>query len=181
MYGMVNKAIEGLVCEQFGEETWDRIVEEAGVEEDTFISLDAYDDAITYALVGAASKVLETPADQLLQAFGTYWTKYVGREGYGPLMAIEDKELGQFLSELNEMHTRIAMSMPALTPPTFAVTEPEPGTYDLSYESTRDGLAPMVIGLVQGIFELKELEGSIDWVEKKDEGHPRDVFRIRAA
>ena len=102
MYGLVNKAIEGLVCEEFGEETWERIVEEAGVEEDTFVSLDAYDDAITYSLVGAASKVLDTPADQLLQAFGAYWTKYVGREGYGPLMALEDKPLGQFLAELND-------------------------------------------------------------------------------
>ena len=181
MYGLVNKAIEGLVCEEFGEETWERIVEEAGVEEDTFVSLDAYDDAITYSLVGAASKVLDTPADQLLQAFGTYWTKYVGREGYGPLMALEDKPLGQFLAELNEMHTLIAMSMPQLNPPTFELSEPSPGTYDLSYASERAGLALMVIGLLQGILELKELEGSIEWLEKRDEGSERDVFRVRAA
>lgn len=34
MYGMVNKAVEGLVCQQFGEEAWEAIKERAGVEVD---------------------------------------------------------------------------------------------------------------------------------------------------
>lgn len=38
MYGLVNKAIEGLVCDHYGEETWEKIKAKANVDIDTFIT-----------------------------------------------------------------------------------------------------------------------------------------------
>ena len=32
MYGLVNRAVEDLVCTNFGEETWEKIKEKAGVD-----------------------------------------------------------------------------------------------------------------------------------------------------
>ncbi|MSR29242.1 MAG: hypothetical protein EXS03_06685 [Phycisphaerales bacterium] len=55
MYGMVNKAIEDLVTIKFGPDQRKAVKKKAGVTIDTFISNDAYDDSITYGLVGAAS------------------------------------------------------------------------------------------------------------------------------
>ena len=181
MYGMVNKAIEGLITEQFGEDVWEKVVDTSGVEEDTFISLDPYPDDVTYKLVGAASEVLKAPAEDLLRAFGTYWTKYVGTQGYGELMAIDDKSLGEFLTGLNEMHTRVAMTFPDLTPPSFSIDTTEDSTFDVHYRSTREGLAPMVLGLLEGILELKSVEGSTTWTTKKGDDSDHDVFRIQVA
>ena len=65
MYGLVNKAVEDLVCSKFGEETWNKILEEAGVDVDSFVSMEAYPDAVTYKLIHAASTVLETDAATL--------------------------------------------------------------------------------------------------------------------
>lgn len=178
MYGLVNKAIEGLITEQFGEATWHQVVEKAGVEDDCFIGMEAYPDALTYQLVGAASDVLDTPADELLQAFGTYWTKYVGAQGYAELMDIDGKPLGEFLEELNEMHTRVAISFPSLNPPSFSVDTPQENIFDIHYHSERDGLGPMVLGLLQGVLELKELEGQTTWTDKIGEGADHDVFRV---
>ncbi|HIC45101.1 MAG TPA: heme NO-binding protein, partial [Sulfurimonas sp.] len=31
MYGLVNKAIEDLICEKFGEEKWEEILEDADI------------------------------------------------------------------------------------------------------------------------------------------------------
>ena len=55
MYGMVNKAIEDLVRSNFGEDSWNRIKERAGVDEVAFISNEPYPDDVTFRLVGAAS------------------------------------------------------------------------------------------------------------------------------
>ena len=56
MYGLVNKAIEGLVRQQFGDDAWARIKERAGWTGAQFVSMDTYDDELTYKLVGAASE-----------------------------------------------------------------------------------------------------------------------------
>ncbi len=66
MYGLVNKAIAELVCDRYGEETWDIIKEKADVDIDAFISMDSYDDEVSYKLVGATSKVLGLSPEQVL-------------------------------------------------------------------------------------------------------------------
>ena len=73
MYGMVNSAIMDLIVATHGEETWQRVKFKAGVEEEIFISNDAYPDELTYKLVGAASEVLEQPANVILIQFGRWW------------------------------------------------------------------------------------------------------------
>ena len=61
MYGIVNKAIQGLVTEQFGEQVWNKVKESSGVNIDTFLSSESYPDETTYKLAGAASEVLNIP------------------------------------------------------------------------------------------------------------------------
>ena len=63
MYGMVNKAVEDMVCMQFGEPVWEDIKSCAGVEIDVFMSNEAYPDKMTFQLVNAASEVLKIPAE----------------------------------------------------------------------------------------------------------------------
>lgn len=178
MYGMVNKAIEGLVTEKFGEDTWFDVVERAGVEEESFISMDPYPDEVTYKLVGAASEVLETPADALLEAFGVYWIKYVGQKGYGPMMDLERKTLAEFLSGLDAMHSRVAAAMPKLKPPSFKLNIVSEQLYELGYYSDRPGLGPMVVGLLKGLMEIKGLTGQVVWSGHKGPDLDHDCFQI---
>lgn len=39
MFGLVNRAVEELICTQFGEETWEAIKEKASLEVEAFISM----------------------------------------------------------------------------------------------------------------------------------------------
>lgn len=87
MYGLVNKAIEDLVCSSHGVETWGRIKSKAGVDIEVFVSSEGYPDELTYNLVGAASEVLGISSEEALHAFGEHWVLYSGREGYGELSA----------------------------------------------------------------------------------------------
>ncbi len=70
MYGLVNKAIHDMVVGNFGEAAWNRIRQRAGIEDEVFVAMEPYDDALTYRLVRAASEQLGAPADDRLEAFG---------------------------------------------------------------------------------------------------------------
>jgi hypothetical protein len=179
MYGMVNKAIEGLVTERFGEDTWFGVVERAGVEEESFISMDPYPDEVTYRLVGAASEILDTPPEALLEAFGVYWIKYVGQKGYGPMMDLEGQTLAEFLAGLDAMHSRVAAAMPKLRPPSFKLSIVSEQLYELGYYSERPGLGPMVVGLLKGLLEVKGLTGEVRWIGQKGESLDHDRFQIQ--
>ena len=48
MYGIVNKAIQDLVTETFGEDKWEAIKEKSTVDVEFFLSNEPYDDDITY-------------------------------------------------------------------------------------------------------------------------------------
>lgn len=177
MYGLVNKAVEDLVCSRYGEETWTRIQAQAGVDEVGFVSMAAYPDEITYKLVGAASEVLGTPVPALLEAFGEHWILYTARAGYGELMAMFGRSLREFVANLDNMHARVGLSFPQLAPPSFVVRDAGPRTLEVEYHSHREGLAPMVVGLLKGLARSFAEEVAVEHVHGRDRGG-FDLFRL---
>lgn len=182
MYGLVNKAIEGLVCSQFGEPVWEQIKAQAGVDEEGFISHDPYPDKITYALVAAASQVLNTPANQLLEAFGEYWVTYTAREGYGGMLDAAGSTLPEFLLNLNNLHARVRLQSPELRPPGFQCTDLAPGSLTLHYRTERAGLAPMVIGILRGLGKRFHTDVTVQHTRVWGrDGADHDEFLVRHA
>jgi hypothetical protein len=153
VYGMVNRAIEGMVSRDHGEETWREIARRAETDELVFVSNRSYDDAITYALVGAAAEVLGLPVRDVLFSFGRFWVLTTAREGYGALLDATGATLPAFLRGLPTFHTRVSLALPALRPPTFSVIDESETHVRLRYESERPGLAPFVEGLLDGLAE----------------------------
>ncbi|MEO0651297.1 MAG: heme NO-binding domain-containing protein [Planctomycetota bacterium] len=179
MYGLVNRAIEGLVLQQFGADAWRKICERAGVNQAQFVAMQAYDDAITYALVGAASEELGLAPETILETFGEYWTTYTIEEGYGEMLDLMGDSLEEFLDNLDSMHARVGGAMPELIAPSFEREELDDGTSVLHYRSERDGLAPMVVGLLRGIAKRFETELEVEQLEPAETGHHR--FHLREA
>lgn len=181
MYGLVNRAVEGLVRTRFGEATWIRICEKAGVDPGGFVAMDTYDDAVTYKLVGAASETLELSPEAVLEAFGEYWTVYTIEEGYGDLVAMMGNSLNEFLDNLDAMHERIGDAMPDLVPPSFRREPLEDGASILHYFSEREGLSPMVVGLIRGLAKRFDTSVEIKRMEPGETGQQRFYIREQAA
>ncbi|MDA8035564.1 MAG: heme NO-binding domain-containing protein [Actinomycetota bacterium] len=179
MYGLVNKAIEDLAISAGGEETWQRIKDEAGVDVVAFVSMDAYDDDLTYRLVGAASRVLGMPAEEILKSFGRHWVLYTAREGYGPLLERAGSSLGEFLANLDALHTRVGLTMPALRPPSFQVDVVDDATFLVRYYSERGGLSPMVVGLLEGVGKRFGHEVVVTHSAHRSEVLDHDEFLLR--
>lgn len=151
MYGLVNRAIEGLLTTQYGAEKWEAVKSRAGIGIEGFVSMHSYPDSVTYDLVAAASAELELPADVVLEAFGEYWIRYSATEGYGELLDMWGDNLVDFLKNMNNLHARVSLSFPELKPPSISVSETTDSSFKLHYRSDREGLAPFVVGLLRGL------------------------------
>ncbi|MFQ4145296.1 heme NO-binding domain-containing protein [Chlorogloeopsis sp. ULAP02] len=179
MYGLVNKAIQDMVCSRFDEKIWEEIKQKAEIEVDVFIRMEAYPDDITHRLVKAASAVLNLSPQAVMQAFGEYWVQYTAQEGYGELMDMSGDNLVEFLENLDNLHARVGISFPKLQPPSFECTDTEEETLSLHYRSNREGLAPMVIGLVKGLGTRFDTEVDITQTQSREEGAEHDEFLVK--
>jgi hypothetical protein len=178
MYGMVNSALSDLLTSTYGEAVWQKVRSAAGVSEDVFIATEGYPDEITYQLVGAASKVLEQPETELLKQFGRWWVLKTARAHYGHMLKSGGLTMGEFLRNLPNFHTRVAMIFPKLRPPTFECTDIGPNELRLHYRSHRPGLSPFMIGLLEGLAEMFSVILTIDHEDCHDEGGAHDVFQL---
>lgn len=178
MYGMVNKAIEEMVCRAHGDETWERIRQRAGVDVEVFVRNQSYDDVCTYRLVGAAAAELGVAPAEVLRAFGEYWVQYTGKAGYQSLMAAGGSNLKEFLTNLPNLHTRVIMLYPKLIPPNFECSDVSDGSLLLHYHSHREGLTEFVVGLVRGLGLMFGTPVEVTMHAARAEGADHDVFRV---
>lgn len=175
MYGLVNQAIKDLVVNKFSEDQWNRICQESKLDNTDFISLQYYPDTVTYSLVGSASKVLGLSAEDILYEFGQYWVLYTAKEGYGPLMDLFGSSFKDCLQNLNSLHARMGMTMPQLSPPKFTFNEIQQNHYQVEYHSVRQGLCPMVSGLLKGLATKHNTKVEISF----DDLQGRKIFSIK--
>jgi len=178
MYGLVNKAIEGLIVKQFGTDVWEETKTKAEFDDIGFIGMKSYPDSLTYKLVMAASDVTKISPELLLEAFGEYWILYTSEEGYGKMMEAGGRSFPDFLRNLNMMHYRLGNIMPELVMPEFEVTDEESNSLLLHYRSKRAGLAPMVVGLTKGLGKRFNLVCLVNQIEFKATGADHDIFRV---
>lgn len=178
MYGLVNQGIQDLVVQLGHDELWARVKQRAGVDLEAFVGMDVYPDDVTERLVAAASEILEVPPAEVLRTFGRHWILYTGRRGYGAVFEMMGRTLPEFLGNLDAMHARLSLSMPHLEPPSFECEQLGPEQLRLAYYSHRDGLAPMVVGLVEGLGEMFGLDVLVKQTLSKGDGADHDEFLI---
>jgi hypothetical protein len=178
MYGIVNKSIENLVIEKFGQQTWEEIKIKSGVEVDFFMSNEPYPDDITFKIVGAISEVTKLSAHDILVTFGHYWILKTGAEKYAGLMQSGGDNLREFLINLPAFHNRVMLIYPKLQPPEFKVDNIQPRSIDVLYYSHREGLQPFVLGLLQGLGLMYKTEVEVILKDGKHSGLSHDIFNV---
>ena len=178
MYGIVNKAIQDLVTANFGQEKWENILERSGIEEDFFISSEAYDDDITFKLAKAVSEEMKMSLNDVLVAFGEWWVVKTTKEKYGGLMESGGSSLKEFLENLPLFHNRVMLIYPKLTPPEFKVSDISERSLNLHYFSKREGLQEFVRGLIQGLGIMFNTETKIELLQTRDLGDDHEIFKV---
>ncbi|XP_033323715.1 guanylate cyclase soluble subunit beta-1-like [Megalopta genalis] len=155
MYGFVNYALELLFVESFGSEWWEAIKKDAAVNmEGQFLVRQIYDDEITYNIISAAAKLLDMPANEILEQFGRMFFEFCQDSGYDKILQVLGATPWDFLQNLDALHDHLGTLYPGMRAPSFRCTErPEDGALILHYYSDRPGLEHIVIGIVKAVAE----------------------------
>ena len=180
MYGMVNRAIEQFIRKEHGESVWEQVASKAAVK-DAFISMEQYPDSVSVNLVVGLSEVIGMGPAQVLADVGEYWVSFAHNSDYGDLLDMAGDTLPEVLANLDEMHTRVGQSFENLNTPSFWVTDLTEDSLILHYASDRDGLAPMVVGLVRGLGNLLDTDVSVIQVGIKGDTSDHDEFAVAFA
>ena len=147
MKGIVFNLLEQVVSRDLGDETWDVLLDDTGLD-GAYTSLGSYPDEDLFALVGAASARLGKPADEIVRWFG--------REAL-PLLAAsypsffeQHTSTRSFLLTLNDIiHPEVRKLYPGADVPVFEFDPGSNGVMTMGYVSRRQ-LCAFGEGLIEG-------------------------------
>nr|QNG40944.1 soluble GCY-like 7 [Placozoa sp. H4] len=151
MYGFIHRALQDLIVRRYGKEEWKRIIDKAGIQEESraFLLHQSYDDALTVKLVSTACEILGSSMENMLEKFGEHFFQYCVDNGYDRILRILGSTLYDFLFNLDALHDHLGSSYQGMNAPSFRCTSSLDGNIILHYYSLRHGLYPIVIGIVK--------------------------------
>lgn len=147
MKGIVFNLLEEAVIRQYGEETWDDLLEAAGLD-GAYTSLGSYPDQQLTDLVEAASRATGTDPQSIIRWFGREAMPALAAANPGFFAPHHD--IGSFLATLNDIiHPEVRKLYPGADVPTFGFTTASDGTITMRYGSPRR-LCAFAEGLIEG-------------------------------
>jgi hypothetical protein len=114
----------------------------------------------------------------VLEAFGESWVAATAQASYCDLMRLSGRTLPEFLQNLDQMHSRLALTFREMRPPSFTCSDVTPTSLVLHYHSTRVGLLPFVVGLVKGLGTYFKTPARVDVLTSRAAGDASDTLRV---
>ena len=115
----------------------------------------------------------------MLELFGEYWILYTAHEGYGDLLSLSGNTLAEFLGNMDMLHSRISGIMPDLQPPKFKTRNVQENSLELEYYSHRDGMVPMVYGLLRGLGKRFGTPCTVEQIYERKNADDCHVFLVK--
>ncbi len=151
MKGIVFNLLEEVVRRDYGEDTWDALLEAAELD-GVYTSLGSYADEELIKLVGAASKALDTPPDEVIRWFGRNAIPLLA-ERY-PLFFEPHTTTRSFILTLNDIiHPEVRKIYPGAQVPVFEFDTSSDGVVQMTYYSERK-LCALAEGMIEGAAAL---------------------------
>lgn len=175
MKGIVFNLLEEIVVREHGDETWDALLDAAGVD-GVYTSLGSYPDSDLLALVGAASTALSLPADDVVRWYGRNALPLLA-ERY-PAFFEPHRDARTFVLTLNEIiHPEVRKLYPGAETPDFAFDASDPDRLVMDYRSSRR-LCAFAEGLLLGAGDHFGQQVAIEQPECMHRGDERCLIEI---
>lgn len=148
MKGVVFNLLEEVVRAEYGEDTWDTLLEEAGVD-GSYTSLGSYPDSDMMSLVMAASRALNTPPEAVIRWFGRKAIPLL-RDRYPDFFAGHTSSRSFLLTLNSIIHPEVRKVYPGADVPVFEF-EPQADEHTMlmGYRSARR-LCALAEGFIEG-------------------------------
>jgi Haem-NO-binding len=175
MKGIVFNLLEEIVVREHGEDTWDALLDAAGLD-GAYTSLGNYPDEHLVGLVGAASQALGLPADDVVRWFGRNALPLLA-DRY-PAFFEPHQEARSFVLTLNEIiHPEVRKLYPGAATPDFVFDASDPDRLVLDYRSARQ-LCAFAEGLLLGAGDHYGQTVAIEQSECMHRGDERCLIAI---
>lgn len=146
MKGIIFNLLADVVQKEYGEETWDALLEAAGLE-GAYTSLGNYPDEDLFKLVGAASTALNLPPNAIVRWFGVKALPMLAQRY--PKFFAPHQSTRPFLLTLNSIiHPEVRKLYPGADVPVFDFDTSSPEVLVMGYKSARK-LCALVEGFVE--------------------------------
>jgi predicted hydrocarbon binding protein len=176
MKGIVFNLLEEAVSTEFGDATWDRLLDDAGLD-GAYTSLGSYDDAEIFRLVGVASKALGIPEQDVLRWFGRRAMPLLAKRY--PAFFGGHPNTRSFLLTLNSIiHPEVRKLYPGAAPPVFDFDTCDSERLVVGYNSARR-LCALAEGFMAGAAEHFGEQADITQPECMHEGAAKCSFHVR--
>jgi hypothetical protein len=171
--GIVFNLLQQVVTDEYGESTWDAVLDAAG-SKGAYTSVGSYPHEELVALVSAAADLLEKDPDDLLRWFGRRAIPHFA-ERY-PQVFAPHRNTKSFVLTLNDViHPEVRKLFPGADVPTFEFEIPDERTVALSYVSPRK-LCSFAEGLVEGAADRFSETVTIEQTQCMKRNDPRCVL-----
>lgn len=175
MKGIVFNLLEEIVVREHGEDTWDSVLDGAGLD-GVYTSLGNYPDEQLGALVGAASQALSLPADEVVRWYGRNALPLLA-ERYPELFEAH-RDVRSFVLTLNEIiHPEVRKLYPGADTPDFVFDTSSSERLVMDYTSSRR-LCAFAEGLLLGAGDFYDERLEISQSECMNRGDERCRIEI---
>lgn len=172
MHGIILKGLKDFTVENYDEETWNRIQDEADVGRRLYVPVTEYPDEHVLALVAAASEVSGIAAEELMRAFGRFLVPMLVKF-YG--VHVDEDWDGLELVENVEDYIHMALRSKHISdfdPPAIDARRTGDDRVVVHYASERE-LCDVAIGILEGIGEFYDESYEISEQQCMHDGAPR--------
>lgn len=150
MKGIVFNLLQETVSREYGEETWDALLDQAGLD-GAYTALGTYPDEQALKLVAVASNALDVPPDGVLRWFGKSAIPLLAKSY--PIFFDHHTHTRSFLLTLNDIiHPEVRKLYPGADVPVFDFEGSDEGSLGIGYRSARK-MCSFAEGLIQGAAE----------------------------
>jgi hypothetical protein len=144
--GIVFNLVEEVVSEQFGSDTWDDLLDAAGLD-GAYTSLGSYPDEDLQRIVAAASSALEVPPNDVIRMIGQ---QAIPKLATRYPQFFQQPSCRDFLLTLNDIiHPEVRKLYPGADAPDFTFDASTPGVLLIGYDSARR-LCALAEGFILG-------------------------------
>lgn len=175
MKGIVFNLLEETVSRDFGEHTWDALLDAAELD-GAYTSLGNYPDEHVVKLVGAAAAALQMPPAEVLRWFGRRAIPLLAAK-YPPFF-VTQRSTRAFLLTLNDIiHPEVRKLYPGAATPDFTFDTSSPDVLLMGYTSARR-LCELAHGFIEGAADHFGETAVCEQVTCMHRGDARCLFRL---
>ncbi|CAH4035389.1 unnamed protein product [Pieris brassicae] len=151
MYGLLLENMAEYIRQTYGEEKWEDIRRQAGVEQPSFSVHQVYPENLIARLAKTAQEVLGITEKEFMDQMGVYFVGFVSQYGYDRVLSVLGRHMRDFLNGLDNLHEYLKFSYPRMRAPSFICENETRQGLTLHYRSKRRGFVYYAMGQIREV------------------------------